>query len=62
MTVPGKGGRPRKWVTTADRQRAWRARQEGATEPPTIVQAISGEDQRLAAALADAHTLATALT
>lgn len=29
VTVPGKGGRPRKWRSDADRVRAYRARQAG---------------------------------
>ena len=33
MTVPGKGGRPRKWCSDADRVRAYRARQQGVEEP-----------------------------
>lgn len=36
MTVPGKGGRPRKWRSDADRVRAYRARQRGEKEPPTV--------------------------
>lgn len=40
MTVPGKGGRPRKWKSDADRVRAYRARQQGEDEPPTIQQTI----------------------
>ena len=36
MTVPGKGGRPRKWRSDADRVRAFRARERGDDEPPTI--------------------------
>lgn len=45
MTVPGKGGRPRKWRSDADRQRAFRARQSGRTEPPTAVQALDDGDE-----------------
>jgi hypothetical protein len=45
MTVPGKGGRPRKWRSDADRQRAWRNRQTGTPEPPTIVQAFDDGDE-----------------
>lgn len=45
MTVPGKGGRPRKWRSDADRQRAWRNRQTGAPEPPTMVQALDDGDE-----------------
>lgn len=36
VTVPGKGGRPRKWRSDADRVRAFRARQRGEDEPPTV--------------------------
>jgi len=36
MTVPGKGGRPRKWRSDADRVRAYRARRRGEQEPPTV--------------------------
>jgi chromosome segregation ATPase len=45
MTVPGKGGRPRKWRSEADRQRAWRARNAGTAEPPTLVQALDDGDE-----------------
>ena len=45
MTVPGKGGRPRKWRTDADRQRAWRARVNGVNEPPTMVVALDEGDE-----------------
>lgn len=45
MTVPGKGGRPRKWRSDADRQRAWRARQQGTEQPPTLVQALDDGDE-----------------
>jgi hypothetical protein len=45
MTVPGKGGRPRKWRSDADRQRAWRARTNGTDEPPTMVQALDDGDE-----------------
>jgi hypothetical protein len=45
MTVPGKGGRPRKWRSDTDRQRAWRARQAGIAEPPTLVQAFDDGDE-----------------
>ena len=50
MTVPGKGGRPRKWLSDADRVRAHRARLRGEPEPPTVVRAATGDDA-LAAAL-----------
>ena len=45
MTVPGKGGRPRKWRSDADRVRAYRARQTGIDEPPTLVQALDDGDE-----------------
>jgi chromosome segregation ATPase len=45
MTVPGKGGRPRKWRSDTDRQRAYRARQTGLDEPPTLVQALDDGDE-----------------
>lgn len=45
MTIPGKGGRPRKWRNDADRQRAWRARQAGDDEPLTVVEAIVDGDE-----------------
>ena len=45
MTVPGKGGRPRKWRSDADRSRAYRARQAGADEPPVLVQALDDGDE-----------------
>jgi chromosome segregation ATPase len=45
VTVPGKGGRPRKWRSDADRQRAFRARQSGRPEPPTAVQALDDGDE-----------------
>jgi chromosome segregation ATPase len=45
MTVPGKGGRPRKWRSDADRQRAWRARTNGLDEPSTLVQALDDGDK-----------------
>ena len=40
MTVPGKGGRPRKWRSDADRVRAFRAGERGDDEPPTIEVAL----------------------
>lgn len=43
--MPGKGGRPRKWRSDADRQRAWRARQTGTEQPPTLVQALDDGDE-----------------
>lgn len=63
MTVPGKGGRPRKWRSDADRVRAHRARQRGEVEPATLEQALDeGDDlaravdqgRQLQADLADA--------
>ena len=44
MTVVGKGGRPRKWRSDTDRVRAYRARQRGAEEPPTVDEALDGGD------------------
>lgn len=45
MTVPGKGGRPRKWRSDADRVRAYRARQRGEEEPTTFEEAlVDGDD------------------
>ena len=40
VTVPGKGGRPRKWKSDADRVRAFRARQRGEAEPKTFEEII----------------------
>lgn len=45
MTVPGKGGRPRKWRSDADRVRAYRARQAGIDEPPVLAQALDDGDE-----------------
>ena len=45
MTVPGKGGRPRKWRSDTDRVRAHRARLRGEEEPPTVDTAIDGDDE-----------------
>ena len=45
MTVPGKGGRPRKWRSDADRVRAYRARQTGVDEPPVLAQALDDGDE-----------------
>jgi hypothetical protein len=45
MTVPGKGGRPRKWRSDADRVRAHRARQRGEDEPPTVNIALDDGDE-----------------
>jgi chromosome segregation ATPase len=45
MTVPGKGGRPRKWRSDADRVRAFRARHRGEEEPATFQEAlVEGDD------------------
>jgi phage shock protein A len=40
MTVAGRGGRPRKWASDADRVRAFRARQRGEAEPLTFDQHV----------------------
>ncbi len=40
VTVPGKGGRPRKWASDADRMRAFRARLNGTDEPATVEESI----------------------
>jgi predicted RNase H-like nuclease (RuvC/YqgF family) len=48
-TVPGKGGRPRKWRSDADRVRAHRARQRGEDEPPTVERALVDGDEAAAA-------------
>ena len=45
MTVPGKGGRPRKWRSDADRVRAFRARERGEQEPPTLETALVDGDE-----------------
>ena len=44
VTVPGKGGRPRKWRSDADRVRAYRARQQGVEEPPVLAHALDDGD------------------
>jgi hypothetical protein len=49
MTVPGKGGRPRKWRSDADRVRAFRARQRGEGEPATVEVAFAHGDEAAAA-------------
>ena len=49
MTVPGKGGRPRKWRSDADRVRAFRAQARGEDEPPTIELALQYGDEAAAA-------------
>lgn len=60
MTVPGKGGRPRKWASQRDRQRAWRARQAGQPEPDTYANKLDDGDL-LAAALTERDHLASEL-
>ena len=45
VTVPGKGGRPRKWRSDADRVRAYRARQAGRGEPPELAEALANGDE-----------------
>ena len=45
VTVPGKGGRPRKWRSDADRARAYRARQVGNEEPPVLARALDDGDE-----------------
>ncbi len=45
VTIPGKGGRPRKWRSDADRVRAYRARQQGKPEPVELVQALEHGDE-----------------
>ena len=45
VTVPGKGGRPRKWRSDADRVRAYRARQRGEREPVTFDVALTDGDE-----------------
>jgi hypothetical protein len=45
VTVPGSGGRPRKWPSDADRKRAFRARRAGVAEPPTFEVALSHGDE-----------------
>ena len=57
MTVPGKGGRPRKWASDADRVRAFRARGRGADEPATVTELLAIGDES-AAAWAQARELA----
>lgn len=60
MTIPGKGGRPRKWRSDADRSRAYRARQRGGAEPVTVEHAVVDGDE-LAQARHDIERLATTL-
>jgi hypothetical protein len=45
VTIPGKGGRPRKWRSDADRVRAFRARQRGDSEPPVLAMALDEGDE-----------------
>ena len=45
MTIPGKGGRPRKWRSDGDRVRAYRARQRGEAEPVAVTQALDDGDE-----------------
>src|SRR5262249_23470440 len=61
VTVPGRGGRPRKWRSDADRVRAYRARQRGAPEPPVLVVALDEGDE-LAAPWSKAVNSASAST
>lgn len=56
VTVPGKGGRPRKWRSDADRVRAYRARQAGLDEPPELDQALANGDE-LARAMEEIRAL-----
>ena len=56
VTVPGKGGRPRKWRSDADRVRAYRARQAGRDEPPELDQALAEGDE-LARAMEEVRAL-----
>jgi len=57
VTIPGKGGRPRKWRSDADRSRAYRARQRGEVEPAEIQQALDDGD-----ALAEARQVVAQLS
>ena len=49
VTVPGKGGRPRKWASDADRVRAFRARGRGVDEPATVPELLANGDENAAA-------------
>ena len=49
MTVAGKGGRPRKWRSDADRARAYRARKRGLTEPEPLADVSDDADQLVSA-------------
>jgi hypothetical protein len=64
VTVAGKGGRPKKWRSDADRVKAYRARQRGDEEPTTLASAADSGDalaghvlvmERLQAELAEAR-------
>ena len=48
-TVTGKGGRPRKWRSDADRARAYRARKRGLPEPPPLADESDDGDQLVVA-------------
>jgi hypothetical protein len=49
VTVVGKGGRPRKWRSDTDLVRAYRSRQRGGEEPPTVDEALdAGDDAAIA--------------
>ena len=56
VTVPGRGGRPRKWRSDADRVRAYRAPQAGRDEPPELAEALANGDE-LARAMEDIRVL-----
>ncbi len=60
VTVPGVGGRARKWRSDADRVRAFRARRAGRQEPPTLDAALRDGDE-LALALVRETELRTEL-
>lgn len=60
VTVPGVGGRARKWRSDADRIRAFRARRAGRQEPPTLDAALRDGDE-LALALVRETELRTEL-
>jgi len=61
VTIRGKGGRPRKWRSDADRSRAYRARQRGEAEPATVEHAVLDGDE-LARARHEIERLAMTLT
>jgi hypothetical protein len=56
VTIAGRGGRPRKWRSDADRARAYRARQRGEPEPEQLSQ-IDRDSDELAAARHQAEQL-----